>query len=270
MLPGKLTAMIRGKWGLNTLLPDHNYSDAKNRKVIDDRGALRWWGLTDGRCRQRMESTYASSGAHESRPRARRQMTQAAKHESRTSRITAWPTQLHEDTAYGAVKDAEKEGANLVYRKDFRSLNEKEIERIRDRRLRDLVKAHVETEKAAGKDLKSALQIFRRPSRYRRPAERHPACPAVEAGKARIPARGARQGRPALQILQRRRRTPSLKSSRAPDGRMARRSQSPIFQANQPKWGSRVRVSRSLPTRSLVMRVFKGDLIALDQEVRRE
>ena len=32
VLPGKLTAMIRAKWGLNTLLPDHNYSDAKNRK----------------------------------------------------------------------------------------------------------------------------------------------------------------------------------------------------------------------------------------------
>ena len=27
--------------------------------------------------------------------------------------------QLHEDTAYGAVKEPEKEGGNLVYRKDF-------------------------------------------------------------------------------------------------------------------------------------------------------
>src|SRR6185503_4818616 len=32
VLPGKLTAMIRDKWRLNDLLPDHNYSDAKNRK----------------------------------------------------------------------------------------------------------------------------------------------------------------------------------------------------------------------------------------------
>ena len=32
VLPGRLTAMIRAKWGLNDLLPDHNYSDAKNRK----------------------------------------------------------------------------------------------------------------------------------------------------------------------------------------------------------------------------------------------
>ncbi|MGB8842904.1 MAG: type II CRISPR RNA-guided endonuclease Cas9, partial [Aliidongia sp.] len=32
VLPGRLTAMIRAKWGLNTLLPDHNFSDGKNRK----------------------------------------------------------------------------------------------------------------------------------------------------------------------------------------------------------------------------------------------
>src|SRR5690606_25048484 len=33
--PGRLTAMLRAKWGLNTLLPDHNYADVnqpKNRK----------------------------------------------------------------------------------------------------------------------------------------------------------------------------------------------------------------------------------------------
>src|SRR5690606_20606632 len=33
--PGRLTAMLRGKWGLNGLLPDHNFADVnqpKNRK----------------------------------------------------------------------------------------------------------------------------------------------------------------------------------------------------------------------------------------------
>jgi CRISPR-associated endonuclease Csn1 len=66
--------------------------------------------------------------------------------------------QLHEDTAYGMIKGPEKEdGANLVYRKDFRNLNEKEIGRIRDCRLRDLVHAYVEHERQEGKDLKSAL-----------------------------------------------------------------------------------------------------------------
>ncbi len=87
----------------------------------------------------------------------------------------------------GRSANPDKEGGNLVYRKDFLALNEKEIERIRDRRLRDLVKAHVESEKAAGKDLKSALQSFASRKRHPRLAERHPACTAVEAGKTGIP-----------------------------------------------------------------------------------
>src|SRR5207237_2207042 len=52
---------------------------------------------------------------------------------------------LHEDTAYGTVEHPETEdGANLVYRKTFVDISEKEIDRIRDRRLRDLVRAHVD------------------------------------------------------------------------------------------------------------------------------
>ncbi len=59
VLPGKLTAMIRGKWGLNTLLPDHNFSDAKNRKdhrhhAIDAMVAA----LTDRSLLHRMSSAY--------------------------------------------------------------------------------------------------------------------------------------------------------------------------------------------------------------------
>ena len=66
---------------------------------------------------------------------------------------------VHEETAYGAVKNPEKEGAISFSVNNFLSLTEKGIEQIRDRRLRDLVKPHVETEKAAGRDLKSALQF---------------------------------------------------------------------------------------------------------------
>ena len=59
VLPGKLTAMIRAKWGLNTLLPDHNFSDAKNRKdhrhhAIDAMVAA----LTDPSLLHRMSNAY--------------------------------------------------------------------------------------------------------------------------------------------------------------------------------------------------------------------
>jgi CRISPR-associated endonuclease Csn1 len=67
---------------------------------------------------------------------------------------------LHEDTAYGPVKHPDKEDGNLVYRKSFRDLNDKEIGRIRDRRLRDLVAAHIAEEAAVGRDFKAALQSF--------------------------------------------------------------------------------------------------------------
>lgn len=179
VLPGKLTAMIRGKWGLNTLLPDHNYSDAKNRKdhrhhAIDAMVAA----LTDRSLLQRMASAY-----DEERERIEVPLPWPSLRDDLDARLKAMTVshkpdhglrsetganpamrktsgRLHEDTAYGSVKNPEKEGANLVYRKNFGSLNEKGIEQIRDRRLRDLVKAHVESEKAAGRDLKSALQSF--------------------------------------------------------------------------------------------------------------
>ena len=59
VLPGKMTAMIRGKWGLNDLLPDHNYSSAKNRKdhrhhAIDALVAA----LTDRKLLHRMSNAY--------------------------------------------------------------------------------------------------------------------------------------------------------------------------------------------------------------------
>ena len=34
--PGRLTAMLRAKWGLNTLLPDHNYTNTSNEKNRKD------------------------------------------------------------------------------------------------------------------------------------------------------------------------------------------------------------------------------------------
>ena len=51
--------MIRAKWGLNDLLPDHNYSDAKNRKdhrhhAIDAFVAA----LTDRKLLHRMSTAY--------------------------------------------------------------------------------------------------------------------------------------------------------------------------------------------------------------------
>ncbi|MGH6678670.1 MAG: type II CRISPR RNA-guided endonuclease Cas9, partial [Bradyrhizobium sp.] len=167
VLPGKLTALIRAKWGLNELLPDHNYSNAKNRKdhrhhAIDALVAA----LTDGRLLHRMSSAYDDERQKIEIPLPWPTLRADLDAKLKTMIVSHKPdhglqARLHEDTAYGTIGEPEKEdGANLVYRKDFRNLNEKEIERIRDRRLRDLVKSHVEREKREGKDLKSALLSF--------------------------------------------------------------------------------------------------------------
>lgn len=166
VLPGKLTAMIRGKWGLNELLPDHNFSDAKNRKdhrhhAIDAMVAA----MTDRSLLHRMSSAYDDERDKIEIPPPWPSVRADLEARLKTMTVSHKPehgvqAQLHEDTAYGTVREPEREGGNLVYRKPFLALNEQEIERIRDRRLRDLLKAHCDAEKAAGKDMKSALHSF--------------------------------------------------------------------------------------------------------------
>jgi CRISPR-associated endonuclease Csn1 len=176
VLPGKLTAMIRGKWGLNSLLPDHNFSDAKNRKdhrhhAIDALVAA----LTDRRLLHKMSSAYDEERRRIEIPLPWPSLRDDLDAKLRAMTVSHRPDHgaarqgghdsttgaLHEDTAYGVMKNPDEEnGANLVYRKTFRDLNDKEIMRIRDRRLRDLLSDHVGKEKQAGKDLKAALLSF--------------------------------------------------------------------------------------------------------------
>ena len=62
------------------------------------------------------------------------------------------------------VAEPEKEGGNLVYRRPLAALGEKEIERIRNPKLRAEVKAHVNAAKAHGKTVKEALAEFAAPA----------------------------------------------------------------------------------------------------------
>jgi CRISPR-associated endonuclease Csn1 len=172
---------------------------------------------------------------------------------------------LHEDTAYGAVKNPEKEGGNLVYRKAFLALNEQEIERIRDRRLRDLLIAHVAAEKSAGKDLKTALQSFAvrtdipgMPSGIRHVRLIKPEKPEYlvtvrdAAGK---PYKAYSAGENAF-----------VEIFETTDGRWLGEAMS-VFNANQAN--ARLRWPDLYPGARFVMRIFKGDLIALDVKEQR-
>src|SRR6185437_11387760 len=107
VLPGKLAAMIRAKWGLNTLLPDHNYSDEKNRKdhrhhAIDAMVAA----FTDRALLQRMSSAY-----DDERDKIEIPLPWPSLRDDLDAKLNAMAVshkpdhglqaQLHEDTAYG-------------------------------------------------------------------------------------------------------------------------------------------------------------------------
>jgi len=259
--------MIRGKWGLNTLLPDHNYSDAKNRRdhrhhAIDAMVAA----LTDRSLLQRMSSAY-----DEERDKIEVPLPWPSLRDDLDAKLKAMTVshkpdhglqaQLHEDTAYGTIKQPEKEGgANLVYRKPFIALNDKEIGRIRDIRLRELVQKHVASEKAAGRDLKAALQSFgaRKDISGLPHGVRHvrltktekPDYLVVLRDKSGKPYKAYSAGENAF-----------VEIFETPDGKW-HGEPCLVFTANQetvkPNW------PMEYPGARLIMRIFKGDLISLD------
>lgn len=173
--------------------------------------------------------------------------------------------QLHEDTAYGAVKDPEKEdGGNLVYRKAFLALNEKEIGRIRDRRLRTFLQEHVAAEKIAGKDIKAALQSFsvRKDIPELVNGIRHVRLTKAEKPEYLVTLRD-KSGNPYKSYSAG--ENAFVEIFETPDGKWHGEAMS-VFNANQPditlSWRSKY------PDARLVMRVFKGDLLRIDDEGR--
>ena len=189
VLPGKLTAMIRRKWDLNCLLSDHNYNNrGKNRKdhrhhAIDAMVAA----LTDGPLLHRMSSAY-----DEERERIKIPLPWESLRDDLDARLKAMivshrpdhgvQARLFKDGAFGTIRNPKEEldnnlrylacdGAgphdkskrnetvyNLVYRKPFISLSEGEVGRIRDIRLREMVRKHIADEQTM--DLQAALRSF--------------------------------------------------------------------------------------------------------------
>ena len=271
VVPGRLTEMIRAKWGLNSLLPDHNFTDRKNRAdhrhhAIDALVA----GLTDRSRLQAMASAYDDERDRITVPgpweslrddlgRALDAMTVSHRPDHAAS------DKLHEATAYGLVKDPGREGANLVYRKDLTTLTKPEIGRIRDIRLRNMVEDHVGAEAVKGKDLKEALESF---------DDAHRGHPHVKEGLRRV--RILKPEKPEYLVTVRHggRHEKSYSAGEnafvdiyeTPDGRW-RGEATTMFQANRPghrpRWRDRDDVA-------FIMRVRKGDLIALDHDGGRQ
>jgi CRISPR-associated endonuclease Csn1 len=158
VIPGRMTEFMRRKWGLNKLLygnrpdPDDQAAAGQMPKRRDDHRhhAIDAFvvGLTDRAMLQRV-----STAAARAQERTIEEMPEPW--EKFRDDLKAWldrmivsfkpehgaQGRLHEDTAYGIVKHPECEGgATLVYRKPLDALNANEIERVRDRSLRQKLK----------------------------------------------------------------------------------------------------------------------------------
>jgi CRISPR-associated endonuclease Csn1 len=156
-----------------------------------------------------------------------------------------------------------EEDANLVYRKAFLDLNENEIERIRDRRLRALVDDHLRQEKAAGKDHKAALLSF---------AERKD-IPVLPNGIRHVRLKKAEKAEYLVQVKDSRThktykaysagKNVYIEVFKLPDGTWDGEAAT-FFQANQN--GHVLQWRNRYPEARLLMRLFKNDLLRIEHE----
>ncbi len=195
--PGRLTSMLRAKWGLNSLLPDHNYADVnqpKNRKdhrhhAIDafvlactDLGLLNRIARASGRAEEwNLDRLFPKDGFPTPfegyrEDLARRLRTLIVSHKTDHGLPPGAQNDVHvtsgrllEDTAYGLV-DEEVDGKhyNLVTRKPITGLTAGEIERVRDAALRNDLRDVAREAKQSGRKLEEALDAFGKSRNIRR------------------------------------------------------------------------------------------------------
>ena len=168
-IPGGLTAMMRGKWHLNSLLGDHNYKERNDHRhhAIDAFVV----GLTDrGMLKRVADNTKRGADGleHINLPDITPLRNQLR--EKLDNMIISFKPdhgingKMYKETAYGIVlpekQDADLKGYNLVTRKKLTALTEKEIKAIRNPGWRSLIEQHIYEAKAAGIKLDKALADF--------------------------------------------------------------------------------------------------------------
>jgi len=277
--PGRLTAMLRARWGLNDLLGDHNFSDVnqpKNRKdhrhhAIDafvvactDRGLLnrmaRASGLAEDMNLDRLfpkgEFPEPYDGYRNELYESLQQVVVSHKPDhgippgaQGNSHVTSG--QLHDETAYGLADDiVDGKRYNLVARKKIDTLNANMIDRVRDPELRSRLKTLATAAKQTGEDLTDALKAFGDANDIRRVRvlETRQSTRLVRHGdgyqKAYVP--GDNQCCDIFELS---------------DGSWSGEGIT-VFDANQP--GYRPKWHNRFPDARLVMRVHNGDLVRAD------
>ena len=277
--PGRLTAMLRAKWGLNSLLPDHNYSNVnqpKNRKdhrhhAIDafvlactDRGLLNRIARESGRAEELdidrlfpMDSFPKPFEGYREDLNARlREVVVSHRPDhgiapGARNDVHVTSGALLEDTAYGVVDD-EIEGKhyNLVTRKPVDGLTKPEIGRVRDAVLREGLRRAAEEAERDGRKLGEALAEFGAERGIRR----------VRVLKTEKSIRVIEHGggfRKAYSVGDNHR----IEIYELPDDTWHGEGVS-VFDANRPEFEPAWR--REHPQAKIVMKVHKGDMIEAD------
>ena len=167
-IPGRLTAMLRGKWGLNNLLDTSD--NFKNRD--DHRHHAIDAFVVAVTSRSLLQRIAGAADAQAERDRLIKDMPppyprfDRADMERRIKRVLVSHRPDHsvngkllDETAYGLINDPSKwNDHNLVYRKPIESLNANEIERIRDPNLRQEIKERVDLYQNEKDGLQRALK----------------------------------------------------------------------------------------------------------------
>lgn len=274
--PGRLVALLRGKWGINDLLPDHNRApDEDGRKVRTDhrhhaldaivigtltRGLINYISREAGRAEEQdLERLFATipppfEGFRDAVRTALDKLVVSNKPEHGRSGA------LHEDTAYGAVRDKAEAAVigNLVYRKPVMDLTEGEIDRVRDLSLRTAIKAAVVPlldDKGKAKDraaYAAALAAFAEANKVRR----------IRLGKFEadaVPIADRRNGKAYKSFVPGENHHVDIVQMR--DGTWHGFAAT-VFEVNGKDW--RPRWERDKVGGKLVMRLHKGDTVEID------
>jgi len=270
VIPGRLTALLRGKWALDEMLPDHNYADTRNEKNRKDHRhhAIDAFVVA---CTRRSLLQKVASAADETRERLIDDMPDpfdgfdrdAFQHLINAIVVSHRPDhgtagKLHEETAYGQVANPQDwDGYNLVYRKPLIGLNEKEVNRIRDPRLREQVQEHLYQAGLNGTPHKEALAEFAQSTGIRRVRllKKEKDLIAIRDGSGRPYKAYSPGDNHRVEVYE------------LPDGTWRGEGVS-VFQANQP--GHVPRWREEHPDARLVMRVHKGDLLKLTHDGREQ
>lgn len=181
-VPGQMTSMLRGLWGLDKLLPGHNLPEGKNRgdhrhHALDafvianlDRALLNKISRAAGEGEVLHAERLFPEGVPEPFENFRTILQKSLDAIIVSHKMDHGPEgQLHEDTAYGLVDEViDGKHFNLVTRKLVTALTENEIGQIRDPDWRDKLLALVAETKQTKEKLGDALTRFGEANNIRR------------------------------------------------------------------------------------------------------